>query len=557
MYQALYRKYRPSTFDDVVGQQVIVKTLKNAVMRNEVSHAYMFFGPRGTGKTSIAKLLARVANCNDPKDGIPCESCANCNVSRETECMDIIEIDAASNNGVDEIRELRNKVNLVPNSLKYKVYIIDEVHMLTTGAFNALLKTLEEPPEHIIFILATTDPHKVPETIVSRCQCFNFKRINEQEIVKRLQLVVENEKIDIEEEVLLETARISDGGMRDSLGMLDKLKAYTTEKITLEDFTEINSLISRADLEEFVQLILKNDKKVLIEYIDLLNNKGKNLIQIMIQVLNYLRDEIVNAYVNGTKIDKNAYTQLASLINEKMIDIKLAENPKIFIEIMLICYLGKSEIISREIIYEETVVENSVKTVETAEKEEKTQESIEKPVEKVKEPVTVTVEEKITVRTKSDIKNLDEIINIRVNNTLASASKEELSKDQSIFDKLKEYVFDQKIGYLVASLLDGNIRASSINTIIISYEYESMVEKNLPHIEKLTSVLEELLNVNKTLALISNERWEKEKLEFIEKKKNGIAYEVKEEPEKVYIKNEEEEKFTEIVNLFSDIIEVE
>ena len=232
MYQALYRKYRPQTFDDVVGQTSIVKVLKNSIEQHKFCHAYMFFGSRGTGKTSLSKIFARAVNCLDPIDGNPCGKCKNCLAASEKECVDILEIDAASNNGVDEIRELRNKINLVPAELKYKVYIIDEIHMLSIGAFNALLKTLEEPPEHAIFILATTDPQKVPETIISRCQCFSFQRISTDMLIRRLEYVCNCENIKIENDVLKEIALAADGGMRDSLGMLDKLSSYTAVSYT-------------------------------------------------------------------------------------------------------------------------------------------------------------------------------------------------------------------------------------------------------------------------------------------------------------------------------------
>ena len=298
MYQALYRKYRPMDFDSVVGQSSIVKTLKNSIIHHSFSHAYLFIGPRGTGKTTISKIFARNINCLDPKDGCACGKCSACLYSFSKECMDILEIDAASNNGVDEIRELRNKISLVPTELKYKVYIIDEVHMLSIGAFNALLKTLEEPPEHAVFILATTDPQKIPETIISRCQTFSFQKFNSSFLFDRLDYVCKNEKIDIDPEVLSNIADISDGGMRDALGLLDKLYSFSNGKITLDDFYEINGVVSNSDLSKLLDYILTGNISDFLTLLHKFDYNGKNLIQIMNQLLIYTRNLLVDYYLN-------------------------------------------------------------------------------------------------------------------------------------------------------------------------------------------------------------------------------------------------------------------
>ena len=297
MYQALYRKYRPKNFEDVVGQDFVIKTLKNSITCNKVSHAYLFYGPRGIGKTTIAKIFARAVNCEYSKDGNPCENCSACTKSKDNQTVDIIEIDAASNNGVDEIREIKSKVNIVPSDLKYKVYIIDEVHMLTPGAFNALLKTLEEPPKHVIFILATTDPQKVSETIISRCQCYSFKRITEKKIVEKLDQICEKEKIDIYEDVLKQIALSSNGGLRDSISSLDKIASYKQDLITMEDYLEINDMVSSQEIENFIEVILSGNIKKFILMFNQYYCNGKNLIEIINQSIYYLRNIMMDYYL--------------------------------------------------------------------------------------------------------------------------------------------------------------------------------------------------------------------------------------------------------------------
>ena len=305
MYQALYRKYRPSNFDEVVGQKIVVNTLINAIENNKISHAYIFSGPRGTGKTSIAKIFAKTINCEHPINHIPCNECSNCIDYNNKKTVDIIEIDAASNNGVDEIRNLKSSVNLVPNNSKYKVYIIDEVHMLSTSAFNALLKTLEEPPRYVIFILATTELYKVPETIVSRCQNFDFGRITISNIVNRLSYICECESIKIDDEALKVIAIYSNGGMRDAIGLLDQLSSYKNELITVNDVDDICGLVSNEQMFNLINDLLGNNLKSVIKNIIKYNDDGKNLLIIFEKMVDTFKDLLIYNNASDYFTDKN------------------------------------------------------------------------------------------------------------------------------------------------------------------------------------------------------------------------------------------------------------
>ncbi len=285
-YLALYRKYRPSNFGDMVGQNKIITVINNAIMENRLSHAYLFSGPRGTGKTTTAKIIAKMVNCSNLIDGNPCNTCENC----LNNTSDIIEIDAASNNGVDEIRELRDKINLVPSSGRYKIYIIDEVHMLTIQAFNALLKTLEEPPSHIIFILATTEPNKIPLTISSRCQKFKFLRISEDDIAKRLQYIANEESIEITTDAIYEIAKISDGGLRDAINLLDELSVYKDGKITLDDVDNVNGSISTLDIRNFLSYLINGEVAKVVSFFDDLESNDKSVSGFIDQLIELFKD---------------------------------------------------------------------------------------------------------------------------------------------------------------------------------------------------------------------------------------------------------------------------
>ena len=573
MYHALYRKYRPMTFDDVVGQDSIVTTLRNSIINKTFSHAYMFFGPRGTGKTTISKIFARSINCEEPIDGCTCGKCPKCLHSFEKECVDIIEIDAASNNGVDEIRELKNKISLVPAELKYKVYIIDELHMLSIGAFNALLKTLEEPPEHAIFILATTDPQKVPETIISRCQCFSFKRISENAIVDRMKFITENENISIEADVLHDIAKFSDGGMRDALGLLDKLSSYTDKKITSDSFAELNGTITKGDLEKFVDNIFSNNIGEILTYIVDINNSGKNLIQVIIQLLDYLQDTLFSYYVNNVelKYPVDKIISLANVINDKLFDIKKSSNPRIYIEMLLIDFCEKNknfnsvEIISREIIPNKKLTNNSIKDSQTIVRTENHAKNdtvvIDTNVKKdndSSDKITINKEFSPSID-KKVILNLNDIMKARVNNIMATADKSIL---KDVIDKMpifNDYTFDSEIGFAACALLDTKVRAASNIGIILSYEYDSIVKQNLLNLEKINEVYNKLNKTNYKLAIISDLEWDKAKSDYIKTIKSGGSYSLIEEPAPELFEDTKKDDIisNSAVELFGDIVEID
>ena len=548
MYQALYRKYRPINFDTVIGQDVIVKILKNSIINNNFSHAYLFFGPRGTGKTTLSKIFARNINCLNPINGNACGKCSNCKDSFSKDCLDIIEIDAASNNGVDEIRELRNNVSLVPNNLKYKVYIIDEVHMLSIGAFNALLKTLEEPPEHVVFILATTESHKVPDTIVSRCQCYSFKNISNDNIIKNLKMIVEKEKVKIDDEVLNNIAIQSDGGMRDALSLLDKLISYNSNHITLDDFINVNGIVSYKELDLFLNSILEGNEVEVIKLINYFNNRGKSLVQIIIQLLNYCRDLMVDYIKNNSTdtIEINKLNNFSNFLNINLTDIKKASNKKVYIELLLLNYIITNKNIKN-------VVENR-KNEDIKEIREK---SIDFPLEKKKQLNDYNQSFKNKLK-ETIVTNIDEIMSVRINNTLALADKKILKDEQEKFNLLKDYTFDQEFGYIVCNLLDSKLRVASKDSIIISYDLESTVEQNLKIINLLTKIYNNITNSSKKIAIISDNKWNELRKEYINNIKNEGFYKIMPEPEEILeelVKNDIISSSA--VDLFGDIVEFE
>lgn len=321
MYQALYRKYRPQTFDEVVGQKHIIQTLKNAIVQERIAHAYLFCGPRGTGKTSIAKIFAKMLNCED-KEHAPCGECLNCQMVQNGSHPDIIEIDAASNNGVDEVRDLIDRVKYAPMQGTYKIYIIDEVHMMTTGAFNALLKTIEEPPAHVVFILATTEPNKVIPTIISRCQRFDFNKVSLQDLINRLQIVCRSEKIDIDEEAVYLIAQLSDGGMRDALSILDQCTAFCTSNISIDDVRQIYGVMTTEELGTLFYDLYKGNTESLIRTLNDTEASGMDLKRLTQDMISLLKDSLI--------LDRAPQTGLVLPAHKEVIQEKFMISPSPF-----------------------------------------------------------------------------------------------------------------------------------------------------------------------------------------------------------------------------------
>lgn len=349
-YQALYRVWRPQTFDELIGQTVVTETLKNAIKHHQTSHAYLFTGPRGTGKTSAAKIFAKAINCPNQVDGNPCNHCDTCRMITQGQIADVVEIDAASNNGVEEIRNLRDNVRYAASEVPYKVYIIDEVHMLTTGAFNALLKTLEEPPENVVFILATTEPHKIPATIISRTQRFDFQRITQHHLVERMMEILDHDGVTYQKEALQVIARAANGGMRDSLSLLDQALSYQQETVSLASALEVSGSLSQLAFVDYLQAIYQHQGEAAVEVLQAQLQKGKQANRFVEELILFSRDILLTFYskVNQTllspeelaplqkTIPADFYYLLIDRLNDVQNKMRFSSQTDLYVEVMTI-----------------------------------------------------------------------------------------------------------------------------------------------------------------------------------------------------------------------------
>ena len=561
-YQALYRKWRPQKFEDMVGQTAVTKTLKNAIIHHKTSHAYLFTGPRGTGKTSAAKIFAKAINCLNPKDGEPCNECLLCKGITEGTIGDVIEIDAASNNGVEEIRDIRDKARYAPTQATYKVYIIDEVHMLSTGAFNALLKTLEEPPKNVIFILATTEPHKIPATIISRTQRFDFRRITNDEIIQRLRYILEQEEIAYEEEALSVIARCANGGMRDALSLLDQVISFSDDKVSFEQAIQVSGSLTDDLMIEFVRLLTQQQAQAALLQLQDLLLLGKEASRLIEEWLEFSRDLLVakqtrdmigrsETFVEFAKEVEEAFLyRFMDALNQTQQEMRFTTKPTISLEVFTIKMAQPVVAVTQQ-----AVPANQ----EYVSQLEQQLQSLQQQMSQLLQGQSVVVPKKATstpqVKASTYKPNISEVYKV-----LDAATRKDLIFIRELWGDLLQMLSTTQRALLKAS----EPVAASPNGFVLKFDYEILCQRAQESVE----LHEDIARYCQTLAQypgnfvsVTGEQWIQIRQDYLRDKKEkqeaeGVTHatEMEEQPTDEEEKNEVEQLVQNTIDLFGEEI---